>query len=440
MESPSRRAFLWAVPIAALAVAGGSRTLRSGGEAYLPLFSSTVAIGDHQQRVLVPPDANWTEPGSRVLRTASQRVLLRQQELAWLRLGHSSGNPGEAYFDASQVALLDLRVLTGNSGGPVAGWTPSWRYVWPRDTAFVVAALTATGYSDEARRALAFLQRVQSPDGTFQARYTSQSERPPDLRGVQLDGTGWSLWGLLKWAQSLPAQTRLGQLRQFASLLDRSSAASLRLTRGGTALPPASLDYWEIETSRVTLGNAALFLVGFQAAAKLYAMLGDTTRVATYRGAGERYREVIAKTFSPNGYPRFAEEDSRDAAVAFLLPPFVDDIDSEILDAWVRARKELSRPAGGLAPGAAWVQDGVSWTPETALFAMTAASLGAHEQAKVWLDWLLAHRTQAGSFPEKVISDGSPAFVAPLAWTTAAVILAIETIAAGAAERPPDLS
>jgi hypothetical protein len=93
--------------------------------------------------------------------------------------------------------------------------------------------------------------------------------------------------------------------------------------------------------------------------------------------------------------------------------------------AWTAAQSELRRPAGGLAPGAGWRADGISWTPETALFALTAAHLGRGDVAAHWLDWLDAHRTDAGALPEKVLADGSPASVAPLAWTAALVVLTV---------------
>ena len=89
----------------------------------------------------------------------------------------------------------------------------------------------------------------------------------------------------------------------------------------------------------------------------------------------------------------------------------------------------MSRPAGGLAPGGSWRRDGISWTNATATYALTAAALGETEQATVWLGWLDRHRTAAGSFSEKVLADGTPASVAPLAWTAAAVLLTADTLA-----------
>ncbi|MHB1473198.1 MAG: glycoside hydrolase family 15, partial [Dermatophilaceae bacterium] len=77
----------------------------------------------------------------------------------------------------------------------------------------------------------------------------------------------------------------------------------------------------------------------------------------------------------------------------------------------------------GLAPGAGWKQDGISWTPETALVAYTAAMSGRPEMAEHWMDWLSAHRTEWGSLPEKVLATGAPAGPAPLAWTASLVIL-----------------
>ena len=432
-RSLSRRTLLWAVPSVALAFSGDAGFFGEASEK--PLHSSTVAIGDDQRRVLVPPDRQWTDPGSRVLNSAAQRDQLRQQEVAWQSRTRMPGNPADPYVEAGRLALLDLRVLALDGGIPVAAWSPSWRYVWPRDSAFVVAALSGTGHSEEAAAILTFLQRVQKADGTFEARYEPGSGRPPDHRGVQLDGTGWSLWGLWRWSQSVPAPARAERVAEFALLLRRSAAACLRLTDLGRSLPPVSADYWELSTHRMTLANAALFLVGLQAAAKLHLILGDAAAAAVLQEAGQRYRKVIAKTFSGNGYPRYADGHAQDAAVCFLLPPFVDEVDPLVLDAWRRAPLKLRRPAGGLAPGGNWRQDGVSWTPVTALFGMTASSLGDHEQARSWLDWLLAHRTIAGSLPEKVNADGSPGSVAPLAWTSAAVVLtATSELASSAAE------
>ena len=90
----------------------------------------------------------------------------------------------------------------------------------------------------------------------------------------------------------------------------------------------------------------------------------------------------------------------------------------------------MVRPGGGLAPGGSWRRDGISWTNVTASRAMTAAFIGDHDEAMARLHWLDQHRTAAGSLPEKVLPNGQPASVAPLAWTAAAVVITADQLSA----------
>lgn len=67
----------------------------------------------------------------------------------------------------------------------------------------------------------------------------------------------------------------------------------------------------------------------------------------------------------------------------------------------------------------------MAWTPETAVLAGAWATADdTRGRAVETLDWLGRHRTDAGSLPEKVRDDGSPAGPAPLAWTAAVVVTA----------------
>ena len=119
------------------------------------------------------------------------------------------------------------------------------------------------------------------------------------------------------------------------------------------------------------------------------------------------------------------DDSAADAAVTFLAAPIGGSgVDDGVLTAMGRAQAAMARPAGGVAPGVGWKDDGISWTPETALFAAAWAASGERDRAEALLGWLGDHRTDAGSFPEKVLFDGRPAAVAPLAWTAALVVIA----------------
>ena len=88
----------------------------------------------------------------------------------------------------------------------------------------------------------------------------------------------------------------------------------------------------------------------------------------------------------------------------------------------------MRQPAGGISPGVGWKKDGISWTPETALFGLAAASSGEPGKALAWIAWLDAHRTALGALPEKVTAAGKPAAVAPIAWTSALVLLTLDEL------------
>lgn len=361
-------------------------------------------------------------------------------------------------------------VLRFPRGGVVAAPMGYWRYVWPRDASFAAAALAAVGLLEEAASVLACLGRFQDDAvarrralcgggrrlgpgsagwaavmaaSVLEARYLPDGT-VPDARPAQLDGVGWLLWAAGRVAgdatrSGLPPAQVAGLLEPVAAVLARSRSHLLWLTAGPDRLPPVSPDYWEVAERRLTLGVAAPVLLGLEAAAALEAAgllapeegrsVGDTGRRAA------QVRAAVESAFAP-GWGRHAGDDDVDAAIAFVLPPFTEPL-AGALPVRERAVARMRRPAGGVAPGSGWRRDGVSWTPETALMAWSAAALARHEavdaaRREAWsreagqlLRWLGVVRTGVGALPEKVRADGRPAGPAPLAWTSALVLLAL---------------
>lgn len=403
---------------------------------------------------------------------------------AWLAAGTVPG-AGGPYAELGEDALLDLRALVLDNGASLAAPSPKWRYVWPRDASFTAAALARTGHVDEALDVLGFLGQVQEEDGSFHARYLPDGTGVPDDRGLQSDGTGWALWAAAVVVAEAPAADRADVVARLRPLVDASTAHALSLVAGADALPPASSDYWEVEPTSLTLGTAGPLLAGLEAATDFYrtaatlehprhatvygaglgrvprpattaeaagtaestagstaevvldasATAGPWTRVVQTSRAAERLRTAVEDAFGSQGYPRHVTGGPRDASTAFVLPPFQPEPLDGAQQAWHASVTEMLRPAGGLAPGAGWREDGISWTPQTSLYALTAASSSDAEDradAREWLRWVDEHRTASGAIPEKVLADGSPAAVAPLSWSSALVVLAlVELDAAG---------
>ncbi|WP_432497609.1 glycoside hydrolase family 15 [Kineococcus auxinigenes] len=394
--------------------------------------ATLTALPERSEAFPVPSllsDASWREELGVAVTTA-------EQDAAWLAAGTVPGTGGP-WEPVVRQALLDVRSLTAANGAVAAGPAPKWAYAWPRDSAFAAAALSATGHRAEALRVLGFLADVQLEDGGFEARYLLDGSGTPDGRDRQADGAGWALWALGEVLDDAPtrAQARR-ELLPLRGLLTGATRFALEATDGGTELPEASPDYWERDEAELTLGTVAPLLAGLRASARLQPLLGEHATARRLRGAADSVEELLHAEFGPAGYLRYADPDVEtggvDAAVALLLPPFAPRVPAApVLAAFDDYQVRALRPAGGLAPGAGWKADGVSWTPEVALVALAAASSGRASQATRWLDWLAAHRTAWGSLPEKVTADGSPAGPAPLGWTAASVVLAVAALDGG---------
>ena len=337
----------------------------------------------------------------------------------------ASGSAGLEGRDSREPLPQGAEVFP--QGAVVAAPVSIWRYVWPRDAAFAAAALSAVNLTGEALGVLGNLASWQRADGGFEARYTS-SGRVPDHRPAQADGAGWFLWAagrlLADGVSAADLRDRLGVP------LARAASRLLEITDTPSHLPAASPDYWEVAETVLTLGTAAPVLLGLEAATALTRAgidLGGPAQALAERVAA--VRSAMERNFAP-AWGRHLRRDDVDATIALVLPPFTQPLTGARA---VRqtATERMRRPAGGLAPGAGWRDDGVSWTPETALMAWSALSLGMEEEGTRLLAWLEAHRTAAGALPEKVLADGAPAGPAPLAWTCALILLAT-------ASRPAD--
>ncbi|PFG34344.1 glycoside hydrolase family 15 [Sanguibacter antarcticus] len=428
-----RSVLIGGATLAVLGAAGaGWATRQSIDYETIRLYSESVVFDGPGSRTLVPAGrARLVVPGTRVLSGIFEQERLVDEEAAWLGRSASwtfsdeeTGYPA----DLAQQALLDIRSLLMPNGASVAAWSPKWRYTWPRDGSHVAAALSAAEHHLEALAVLMFLQDVQSRDGWFEARYLPDGLGIPDDRERQLDGVGWVLWACGRLVGRRDPMLVRSDLETISPMMNRSLALVLASIDTADHLPPASPDYWEVRETRLTLGVAAPLLAGLYGAVAAFGALGDVrSRDEALRGA-DRLSTAIHRAFGPDGYPRYVGGDERCTSVAFLLPPYVPGSPPEVFEAFDRAQTELLRPAGGLAPGAGWKRDGISWTPETAVFAMAAADSGREEYARSTLRWLAEHRTAVGSLPEKVLHDGSPAAVAPLAWTAANVVLAVDAL------------
>lgn len=424
----SRRSALVAAGVGGLCLTGAGVGWGRRRHLDVPLDSSTVAFSAPGRRQFVSgADADRIIPGTRVLKSATDAEKLAASDRAWLTASHDWVISGHRFADMTRQALLDMKTMLKPNGAALAAWSPHWRYVWPRDSAHMAAALSAAGHPDDAVAIMKFLQRAMPSTGWLESRYLPDGSGPPDGRERQLDNFGWVLWGAGKIAADAGSDAP-AVLRQFGPLLDYCARGSLAAINTADSLPPASMDYWERHEDKLTLGIAAPLLAGLQAASTLFGLLDDEDLRRKCGIGARRLDEAIRVKFGATGYPRVLGNTAQDASVAMLLPPYTDKSRSDVNTALGTAKSSMERPNGGLAPGADWQDDGVAWTPETAMFAYVYAGIGQTDRARTLLQWLDDHRTKAGSLPEKVLFSGEPAAVAPLSWTAALTVLTIEQL------------
>ncbi|WP_050671447.1 glycoside hydrolase family 15 protein [Luteipulveratus halotolerans] len=418
--------------VVAGAAGGGATWWWRGRHEQPPLYSETVALTSPTTRELVPAGRpELVFPGSRVLKSAAHAQQLNRQQQQWISSSAAWTRDLGEYDGLAQSALLDIHALTTGvpGGATVAGWTPLWRYVWPRDCSASAVALAVAGHPREAISTLTFLQRVQRADGWFEARYVPGTDQAPDDRVRQLDGSGWVLWAIAHVRRTLDSASGVALVQSMRRMITRSVGRVLISTNTSDFLPSPSPDYWELDDeSALTLGTVAPLVAGLEAAPGLLTELGEHELAAAATGRRTELTDAVEREFGAYGWPREKRGSELDAAIAFALPPYVASAPAGATDALVKAAGQMIRPAGGLAPGAAWKDDGISWTPETAAFALASAATGDRKAAESRLRWLAEHRTSAGSFPEKVLADGAPAAVAPLSWTAALTLLALHEL------------
>ncbi|SJM49560.1 glycoside hydrolase 15-related [Actinomycetales bacterium JB111] len=371
-------------------------------------------------------------------------------------------------------------------GAVLAAWRTQWQYAWPRDTAFAAVALARTGHVGDAVAALDAVAEAQANSSMLSPRYLPDLSGPPDGRPPQSDGPGWLVWAAARTVETCapagstpdsstpdsstsgsssvqatppddgaaqavtspaattsppPATTLAGSASACVTLAESlrdvvvpNVQALLASTDTPTHLPAPSSDYWEMPEDRLTLGAVAPQWAGLLAAPEILRLIGEDDLADSAQARADEVGDAVEVAFGPVGWTRYSGFDltaelrgvsGHDAATAFVLPPFTPAAPDGALTAWEGSATEMLRPAGGLAPGSSWRRDGISWTPQTTLYAWVAAENDRPDDAVAWLAWTDAHRTASGAIPEKVLADGSPAAVAPLAWSAANVVLAV---------------
>lgn len=394
---------------------------------------------------------------------ASERMRY-DRETTGLAQPTADGIPGLA--ELYERSLLVLEQLTDRQTGATiaaAEFDPDFTqsggygFVWPRDLAYVVLSLLSAGRGDLVRPALRWLAREQAPEGLWLQRYWTDGSLAPSWGLHQLDETGAVVFAYEA------AWRALGD-----AALDRELWLSARaagdflcgFVDADTGLPLPSIDLWEQSDGQHAYSAAATY--GGLAACAAMAERHEPSLVGRYREAAEAVRSGIEDHLWSDEHGRYLRsrwvgrsdelgdepppiferpiryptrvvrsvdrEDARvDSSLLGLSWPFraVDPSSPRMRATVAAVERELMLPDGGvLRHEGDDYAGGNPWIISTLWLGLAQRQTGDGAGLRRAIEYTLARRTPLGLLPEQVTRDGEPAWVVPLGWSHAMLILA----------------
>lgn len=330
-------------------------------------------------------------------------------------------------------SLLALELLTDRNGGsviaapeldPAFEHSGGYGFVWGRDLAFIVLAFLAAGREDLAKRALRWLPTAQEPEGLWLQRHWTDGSLAPSWCRHQLDETGAILFAYEAAWQSLRDQALDADLWPSA----RRAADFLLGTIEADGLPVATADLWEEREGRHAFTAAAIY-GGLRAAAEM-ARRHEPSLAGSYDEAAEVVRAAIERELWSDFHGRYLRslgDPIVDVSLLGLAWPFAAvDPGGERMRATVAAlQAELGCPAGSLRRYAGDTYAGGNrWVLAALWLGLWHRQVGEREGLERALAYADSAQTKLGLLPEQVTDDGEPAWVVPLAWSHAMLLLA----------------
>jgi glucoamylase len=361
-------------------------------------------------------------------------------ELVSARLRHDTAQLARAEVSVNGAvgqlyrrSLLALELLFDRDSGAVIAapeldpefvHSGGYGFVWGRDLAFIVLAFLAAGRDDLARRALRWLPTAQEPEGLWLQRHWTDGALAPSWCRHQLDETGAILFAYdAAWRQ-----LRDEELERELWPSAQRAADFLLGTIEPDGLPVATADLWEERDGRHAF-TAAAIAGGLRAAAAM-ALRHEPDLSERYGAAAETVRAAIERELWSDFHGRYLRslgDPTLDVSLLGLAWPFgaVDPAGERMRATVAALQEELGCSAGSLRRYAGDTYAGGNrWVLAALWLGLWYRQVGEDQGLERALTYALSAQTTLGLLPEQVTADGEPAWVVPLAWSHAMLLLA----------------
>ena len=389
---------------------------------------------------------HWSEQGCRNLADLPEKVVdIYKQSLFVIR----------AHLDrrGAVIAAADSDIMETNRD--------HYCYLWPRDGALVIYALTRAGYGELAKKFFAFcanslteegyLLHKYNPDGTLGSSW--HPSLGPKLLPIQEDETALVLYVFWQYYEQCKD---IEMANEYFRTLVRPAADFLAsYFDPHLELPLESYDLWE-ERRGIFTFTAAAVCAGLEAAARMADLFAENESAQLYRERATRIKRGIADhLFDPalgrfmrglvwdREENRFRKEATLESSIMGLFLFQVWPVDDERLVNTVKALEDglwVKTHVGGLArytndyyfqhsqdirkiPGNPWFICTL-WLAQW--YITRATDLAGLIPAKAILHWAAVYTMETGIMAEQLHPEtGEPLSVAPLTWSHATYVLAV---------------
>lgn len=352
------------------------------------------------------------------------------------RLGSAAPPPAsapEGVVPLYRRTLLVLDLLSDRATGAVIAapeldpdfeHSGGYGFVWGRDLAFIVLAFLAARRNDLAKHALRWLPGAQEAEGLWLQRHWTDGTLAPSWCKHQLDETGAILFAYDAAWRELRDEQLDADLWPSA----RRAAGFLLGTIEEDGIPCSTADLWEEREGRHAFTAAAIY-GGLRAAASM-AQRHEPLLSASYEAAARVVREAIERELWSEFHGRYLRsigDPVLDVSLLGLAWPFaaVEPAGDRMRATVAALEEELGDAGHGVARYAGdTYAGGNDWVLAALWLGLWHRQIGDTAGVERSLEYAVRVQTPLGLLPEQVTDEGEPAWVVPLAWSHAMLLLA----------------
>lgn len=309
-------------------------------------------------------------------------------------------------------------------------------YSWPRDGAYLGAALDAFGFKDRVEHYFRFITETQDPSGAWWQRYLATGHAGPSWGRIQIDEPATILsMAYLHFKHTrdyLWLENFWPTLRKGLAFLEEFHPDDNLMGR------QPSHDLWE-ERMGIHAYSLAAVASSFITGARLAGELMETEAQARFQERGKKLTALIIERFVPeNGPIRRSNmghywDEGMDVSLLGLIRPFgilpkkhpsaqrlIEKVRSQL---WHRPTGGVFRYEGDTYRG------GNPWVLTTLWLGMVELAAGNISEAREAFQWSVSKATPLGMLPEQVHREsGKPFWVIPLGWSHAMFLLFVKDV------------